>query len=883
MRKHSIIIFAMVIVLILGCGVSMAAELTIGEQYHTDAYSAPTIEVTYDTDGADAVLKVWVNDLLVIDGTVNSSDPKVYSEPLSIQEWNSLGAQEGKYTITGTLVGTDFSFSKKAILYADWNPPVISNPNPADNAFVSSLTNFSVTITDAGTGVDKAAVSLAVLPEGPTISGPQVVGDRYTWTISNVSDNTYTFTVTAADNVPSPHTVEETFKVTLDKTAPVVPVTSGPNDTADNSPANTGFTWTVSEANPARYAVLVNGSEAFSIDHDEAVDAGMVTGSAPDWTVEFNGDINGDNKQDVFLENGKYTVVLKVKDAAGNEGQSDPNNPESTFVFDNVAPEYTAGALPVYVGPSTDFTLTFKDAVAGFEGDEQIMIWAYGPDNKLIENWPKSITITPNEVSEDSLSITLPWASIAEYLGSALKDGDSFTIKVLAHDRLGNPDGNLGDAEKEALAKVLTSTWDNTAPEITAPLASASKYDITRLKLTYKAKDEISGLGFAKLQILDEVNNTSVFEGDTEKNPDVIYLTSDGVELNLASLYGKELLKGNSYKLNLTVYDGAGNEKTADPVTITVAVIDGDIDFNVQDSKSVSLSGKDTPISRMNEPELYLYYNPNVAGPIDTSSIVATIDGTPVEHIVMSGDENSELITIIPGYNLADGIHEFKISFKIENEPYVFYDGAFEFGIDTTAPVVTQVTKEWDGKSPVKVKVVDNLVGVGEVQMGIADYTGMLKATPDPEDSSIYTIKFGPTFAEGTYTLNVAYVDAIGNWNMRAFELTVGAPPAPVEDKVAPTVEGEIKDGTLKITATDNVALDRVVVTVGDESTTYSVSGTKAIVDHTLPTKIGLYNIQIVAYDKAGNASAPWTTPYKVRPKYEPGKSSGFGWDMWKY
>lgn len=880
MRRLSIIIFAVAMVLILGCGVSMAAELTIKDHYHTDENSTPEITVTYDTDDVDAALKVWVNDLLVIDKTVKAGAS--YSEKLTIGEWNSLGAQEGKYTIKATLESADFKFEKSATLYADWNPPVISNPNPADNAFVSSLTSFSVTITDAGTGVDKDAVSkdavsLEVSAGGTTvsgISGPQIVGDRYTWTIPQLTDGTYTFKVTAPDSVPLPntHTAEKTFTVTLDKTKPTVSITQRPNDTTDNSPANTGFEWTVTETNPAQYTVLVNGVEAFSISHDEAFEAGMITDNA----FTFNGDTNGDGKQDVFLENGEYTVVLKVKDKAGNEGESE----EWTFVFDNTAPEYTAGALPAYVGPNTEFTLTFKDAVAGFEGGEDVLVWAYGPDNELIGS------VTIDGTPDDERLLTVAWADIVSKILELvedpsqldLEDGDRLTIKVLAYDRLGNPDdpsGSLEDEEKEDLAAVLTSTWDATEPEISGLPTSDARCDITRVKLLYKVADELSGLSYAELAIGDESYNTG-------ENSDIIYFVPDGVEINLASLFGEKLVNGNNYTLSLTVYDAAGNSKGADSIAMAVLVMDEYIEYSLQGSTDIEVDDEVIAVSRYSRPQIYVDYPTDLQ--IQYPEAEFSIDGTPItsQSIIVSTVGDKCRITIVPPYDLADGIHELKVSVRVPDEQFISYDGTFKFGVDTTSPAATQITEDWDGASPVKVQVSDNLSGVSSVEMGIADRTAMLPATQDPENPNVFSIKFGQTFAEGTYTLIVAYVDNMGNQGQKAFTLTVGAPPAPVEDKVAPEIKCEIKDGVLNITATDDVDLDRIVVTVDGKSETLSVSGTNITWPYVLPTKIGLYSIQVVAYDKAGNASAPWTTTYKVRPKYEPGKSSGFGWDMWK-
>ncbi|HHY46309.1 MAG TPA: hypothetical protein GX506_03320, partial [Firmicutes bacterium] len=453
------------------------------------------------------------------------------------------------------------------------------------------------------------------------------------------------------------------------------------------------------------------------------------------------------------------------------------------------------------------------------------------------------------------------------------KDGDQFTIRVLAHDRLGNP--ALEDAKKEAIATALNSTWDNTAPKITGLPTSNTRYDITKVKLLYKVVDDLSGLGHAALKIGEKTY-------DTEENADVIYFVPDGVELNLAGLLDKDLTNGSQYTLELTVYDTAGNSVVAEPVTITVLVMNRYIEYSLQGSEPIDTNGEVINVSRYPRPQIYIDYPTDLQ--IQYPEGEFSIDGTPItsQSIIVSTVGDKCRITIVPPYDLADGIHELKVSVRVPDEQFISYDGMFKFGVDTTSPVATQITEDWDGTSPVKVQVSDNLSGVSSVAMGIADKTAMLPATQDPENPNVFSVKFGQTFSDGTYTLIVAYVDNMGNQGQKAFTLTVGAPPTPVEDKVPPTIKCEIKDGVLYIDATDNVALDRVVVTVDDESTPYNVSGTRYTVRHELPTKIGLYSIQVVAYDKAGNASAPWTTPYKVRPKYEPGKSSGFGWDMWK-
>ena len=105
-------------------------------------------------------------------------------------------------------------------------------------------------------------------------------------------------------------------------------------------------------------------------------------------------------------------------------------------------------------------------------------------------------------------------------------------------------------------------------------------------------------------------------------------------------------------------------------------------------------------------------------------------------------------------------------------------------------------------------------------------------------------------------------------------------------DTTAPEIDASINNGILTVEIFDDIAIKELTIKINDETLLVDTiaNTTHANVSYSLPTKASLYEITVIAYDQADNASEPWTKIYNPgRPEYKPGESSGFGWDMWKH
>ncbi|MCY1696367.1 Ig-like domain-containing protein [Curtobacterium sp. SL109] len=610
------------------------------------------------------------------------------------------------------------------------------------------------------TGTAEPGATIVVRDEDGDVIGEGEADENGNWTVEldePLDEGKHDLEVVASDKAGNASDPTKTA-VDVDTKAPDAPKVTSPSDLADGKGPITGT------AEPGT-VVVIRDENGDVIGSDQADENG-------NWTVEL----------DEPLDEGKHDLEVVASDKAGNDSAVTP----VTIDIDTKAPDAPKVTSPADLADGT------------------------GPITGTAE--PGTVVVIRDEdgnvIGQDEADENGNWTV---ELDEPLKDG-RHDLEVIAQDDAGNK-----SAPTPTTVDVDTKAPD--APVVTSPSDLAD------------GKGPITGT--------TEPGATIIIR---DENGDVIGQDEADESGNWTVSLDEPLAEGK-HDLEVIAQDKAGN--TSDPTDTTV-----DIDTKAPNAPVVTspadLADGKGPITGTAEP--------------GATIIIRDEDGNVIGQD--EADENGNW-SVELDEPLTDGKHDLGV---IAQDDAGNTSDSTETTVDVDtkspdAPVVTSPSDLADGKGPI----------TGTAEPGatviIRDETGDEIGRDTANDNGDWSVELDEPLEDGKHDLEVIAEDTAGNGSdptKTTVDVDTNAPDAP--KVTSPT---DLADGQGPITGTAEpgtivVIRDENGDVIGQDETNENGNWTIELDE---PLKDGSHDLQIVAEDKAGNASDPTDTTVDIDTK----------------
>ncbi|WP_410766545.1 beta strand repeat-containing protein [Haloferax sp. DFSO60] len=493
------------------------------------SYDTETVDVSFEYSDAQSGINAS-NVTVMLDGqTITSGyvgDLQVTSSSTTLTAVNLVGS--GDHTVTLELTdeaGNEQTTTKTFTIEEDTAAPDLSTAfSNTSYAYGTETVSFDLSYTDSQSGVDTSGVEVSL--DGSDVTAPATItSSGVEYTANDLTDGSYTLTVTVPDEAGNSKTLTRTFSIDDDDTAPTITsVTHTPTASGTLFPPTTTQVKTNLEYSDAESGV---DASAVTVEFDDGSGFVDVTDQAVVTTTQAN--------YTAFdLSPGTYTLRTTVVDADGNERES-----ERTFTIGTgTAPQLSGGSLtPAADGdtlpPGTSqatIELSYTDA----EGD-----------------------VTPNDISAtfDGADVTAD-LSVSDgtitYQATGLADDTSHTFSVEVVDSASNTasksvtfdiaagtqsdsSGSSGSSSDETTDSETESTDDETTDATTVVTTDQSDDDSepTATETTQKPSEGE--------QATDTVDTESETETTSTGTPGFSLLTAVGALGALIALARRRL------------------------------------------------------------------------------------------------------------------------------------------------------------------------------------------------------------------------------------------------------------------------------------------------------------------------------------------------------
>ncbi len=748
------------------------------------------------------VLTVSVNSVTYTNGDGNLQIDAGGVWTLDIPVGNEL--LEAQYEVVATVTDT----SGNSSIDTDTSELTIDLTDPAVPTVTSSIQNTSTPVV-GGTAVLEAGESLAIVLDGVTyVEGVDLVitGDAWTLTVpagNPVTDGIYSVNATVTDAAGNSASDITASELLIDTVLPTIPSVIA-QTTNNTQPVIMG---TATVAAGETLSVVVNG-----ITYNEG-DVNLVLNPDDTWVLTIPAD-------NAVLE-GVYNVDVLVTDSAGNVAAEatvselivDTTAPITPSVAPNLQTAFDTGA-----SDTDDVTLTtdnvFDVPAATATAGDVVVLYADG------------VEVATTTVAADGSFVAN---------ASTLTDGE-YAITYTLTDEAGNV-----SADSPALDVTIDTVI--VVPTIDAPVATD---DI--INSAEQIAVLISGTA--------EANSTVVVTFSDGVNADVtVQVTSDatgnytllGNEANIQSLD-----EGN-ITITATSTDLAGNVNTSVPVDVTldatapsIPVVDSLISNNAtpQLTGSVSLAPSDLFEVVVNG---ITYINGSTDLQVDAGG-VWTLDIPVGNELPEAQYEIVATVTDTAGNNVVDV-------------------STVELTIDLTAPSAPVVISSIQGTN---FPIIEGsaVIGAGEQLSILVNGVNYVEGSDLVITGDAWSLLIPATnpIVDGIYSVDATIVDAAGNSALdpTSSELTIDTSvPA------SPTVTAQITNNTQPVimgTATVEpgetltVVVNGITYTVGDGNLELAPGDTWVLSIPLVDAVVeGVYNVDVVVQDSAGNTSSETT------------------------
>ena len=428
-------------------------------------------------------------------------------------------------------------------------------------------------VPQGGNNPDKF-VSQGVIAQG-VVSAGETVELFWDGTIdgTKLPDDTYTIRVTVDDGVPETDEVLDA-EATLDSRVPQVSDVYA-NEENENLPITDGGFITASSLR----SITVRGAGGAGEGEAELGNRRNTIYLRNERNAVVRGNFNYNetartltftlvNPLDTPDENGKYTLILILLDAAGNVVQS-----VREFTFDNVNPSVErvstnrGGLIP---GGGVSQRLNFVEAVLSDNLEDGIdlfksVIELKGPDGAVI----------PGEQTADAEGGKIRWNLLSPLLGRDDSEDGEYTIEVTAIDKAGNP----------ATSVSVKFFYDNRAPRLVSlsPAEGEGTFDLGVETIYYNlpvrgfvAEFKDAGIG---VDLTGRRRSTSIVFGTPKESGDGVNIRegristdvrdeADGTETYILTyvlnepIVSRDGSQDGTYTLDVQAADTAGNTKS---------------------------------------------------------------------------------------------------------------------------------------------------------------------------------------------------------------------------------------------------------------------------------------------------------------------------------
>ncbi len=546
---------------------------------------------------------------------------------------------------TGVAVGTNISFtlSEDAVAVAGKNIFIVDDEDEGEGGTVTTIDAADTTQVTINGGV------VTINPTADLINGKEYTVEIESGAFTDAAENPFNGTL-ATDGTFNFITVAE------DTTAPTLIGTPTPANNAENVPANTNISFTLSED-----AVAVAGKSIRIGDIEiDAADTTQVTINGGVVTINPTADLINSIGYIVEIESGAFT------DAAGNpfdgELATDGLFNFITVAEDTTAPTFTGATTPadnstgVAVGTNISFTLS-EDAVA--VPGKNITISSDGEDDIVI--------------AADSSQVTTNGGVVTINPTADLMNGKEYTVAIESGaftDAAGNEfDGTL--ATDGTFNFTTIAAPDTTAPTFsgaTTPADNAMDVAVGT-NISFTLNEDATPVAGKNITITDEDGTVTTIAADSSQ----VTINGGVVTINPTA----DLINGKEYTVAIesgAFTDAAGNEFNGELAT------DGAFNFTTiaaPDTTAPTFSGTLTPADNSTG----VAVGTNISFTLSEDAVAVagkniTISSDGEDDIVIAADSsqvtiNGGLVTINPTADLMNGKE-----YTVEIESGAFTDAA---------------------------------------------------------------------------------------------------------------------------------------------------------------------------------------------------------------
>ncbi|UWD82087.1 Ig-like domain-containing protein [Curtobacterium flaccumfaciens] len=701
--------------------------------------------------------------------------------------------------------------------------------------------------TITGQGVPGGTVDVTVGDRGP-VNVP--VGDDGTWSLpvtEALSDGSVTVTAVQHRNGFTAEPTTATLDV--DATAPDVPIVDDPGTLADPTGPITGT------AEPGAI-VIVRDEAGNELGRDRANEDG-------DFSVRL----------DAPLPEGATDLVVVAADAVGNE-----SGPATATA---VVPDTTAPDAPIVerqdlatpTGPVVgtaepgsiviirdrdgdeigrgeanddgDFSVDLDEPLT--EGDHGLEVVAQ--DDAGNESAPSPVTVTAPDVTAPDAPISTTPEFLADGTGPFTGSAEPGST-VIVRDADGNELGRAEARDDGQFTIVLDEPLDDGAHDLELVAQDEAGNVSSPTPVTVDVDDDAPNAPIVSGPT-DLADGKGPITGTAEPGSTVIVRDEDGNQIGRGeanddgdfSIELDEPLNDGEHNLELIAQDDAGNISTPTPVTI-------DVDTEAPDAPVVTspsdLADGKGPISGTAEP--------------DSTVIIRDEDGNELGRGEANDDGDFSIELDEP---LDDGEHKLELISQ-DDAGNTSEETKTTVDVDTKAPTAPVVTSPGDldnGKGPI----------TGTAEPGstviIRDEDGNELGRGEANDDGDFSIELDEPLDDGEHKLELIAEDKAGNTSNptdTTVDVDTEAPTAPVV-----TSPSDLTDGKGPITGT---AEPGSTVIIRDEDGNEIGRGEanddgdfSIVLDE--PLTDGDHKLELVAQDKAGNASEETKTTVDVDTK----------------
>jgi hypothetical protein len=387
------------------------------------ADTTPTLTGDAGTAAGDGAVKVDLSGpgsaTRTLDATVNAGKwTATPGTPLPEGQWQATARQSDEAGNATTTAARTFT--------VDATGPAVTITAPADGDFTKDTTP-DVTGTAGTAAGDAPTVQVTLDGTGPDVTANATVGAGGAWSVTmpDLAEGDYALTARQKDDVDNA-TTTTARTLHVDLTAPAVTLTA-PTDGALVTTATPTLSGAAGNAAGDATQVAVDIYPGTSASGDHQTITTTRTGDA--WTVDAPA-----------LQAGRYTVVARQSDAAGNETATAAR----TFRVDPAGPDVTLAA----VADSTDTTPAFSGTAGTAAGDrDKVLVKVY--DGATTAGGPAGAAeATVGADGKYSVELTSP-LNVGTYTAQAEQSDDA---------------GHLGQS--------AARTFKVTAPVVTTPTAT---------------------------------------------------------------------------------------------------------------------------------------------------------------------------------------------------------------------------------------------------------------------------------------------------------------------------------------------------------------------------------------------------------------------------